>query len=85
VEHQVELPGTLAEEPGFLTIRLVDLGSEVGDADWCAVVVVGRDGGVLEAGVALVAGLFIVSGRNGNGFACSPHICTWSTRTRVHA
>ena len=64
VEPQVELPGTFAEQPSLLV--LIDRGPVVGDADRRAVVVVGRDGGVLHAGVALVAGLFIVSNRNQN-------------------
>jgi hypothetical protein len=98
VEPQVELPGALAEQPSLLV--LVDRGPVVGDADRRAFVIVGRDGGVLHAGVALVAGLFIVSNWNQNEVTRSLqsqelfaremlmieyHIRTWSTRMRVQA
>jgi hypothetical protein len=97
-EQHIELPGALAEHPSLLI--LVDIGPVVGDADRRAVVVVGRDGGVLHAGVALVAGLFVVSNRNQNEVTRSLksqelfaremlmtecHIRTWSTRMRVQA
>lgn len=62
VEVQIELSSTLTERPSLFAH--IDLGLVVGDTDRHSVVVVSRDGGPLQAGVALIARLFIVSYRN---------------------
>lgn len=64
VQVHVELPGALAEEPRLFVLTLINLGSVVGNTDRCPVVVVSRDGGVLHAGVALIARLLTVSNEN---------------------
>jgi hypothetical protein len=63
VERHVELPGTLTEKPSLppVVLTLIYPGSEVGDPDRFPIVIVRRDGGVLEIRVAFIARLSGVS------------------------
>lgn len=62
LEIHVDLPSRLTEEPCILVLLYVGL--VIDDTDRWLVVVVDRDGGVLEVRIALIARLYAISTRS---------------------